>query len=90
MGIHSVEVQILGQSYSIKTDADEAHIRALAMYLDKKLKEIYSTSPNINPLKALIISALNITDELFNMKMEQENLDKMIEEKTDILSGLLE
>ncbi len=90
MGIHSVEVQILGQSYSIKTDADEAHIRALAMYLDKKLKEIYSTSPNINPLKALIISALNITDELFKIKMEQENLDKMIEEKTDILSGLLE
>ncbi len=90
MGIHSVEVQILGQSYSIKTDADEAHIRALAMYLDKKLKEIYSTSPNINPLKALIISALNITDELFKIKMEQENLDKIIEEKTDILSGLLE
>jgi cell division protein ZapA len=88
--MHSVEVQILGQSYSIKTDEDEAYIKALARYVDEKLKEIYSVAPNVNHVKAAIMAAFGIADELFKLKMKQENLDKMIEEKTKLLSGLLE
>jgi len=32
--MHSVEVQILGQSYSIRTDEDEKYIKSLAKYID--------------------------------------------------------
>lgn len=88
--MRSVEVQILGQSYSIKTDEDEAYIKSLARYVDEKLKEIYSVAPNINQTKATVMAAFGIADELFKLKIEQENLDKMIEEKTKILSGLLD
>jgi hypothetical protein len=35
------------------------------------------------------MAAFGIADELFKLRMEQENLDKLIEEKTNILSGLL-
>ncbi|HDH53810.1 MAG TPA: cell division protein ZapA [Nitrospirae bacterium] len=88
--MHSVEVQILGQSYAIKTDEDEAYIKSLAGYIDEKLKEIYSVAPNINQTKATVMAAFGIADELFKIRIEQENLDKMIEEKTRVLSGLLE
>ncbi|MEF9475228.1 MAG: cell division protein ZapA [Candidatus Mariimomonas ferrooxydans] len=88
--MHSVEVQILGQSYSIKTEEDEAYIKALAKYVDEKLKEIYSVAPNVNHVKAAIMAAFGIADEFFKIRMEQEKLDKMIEGKTKILSGLLE
>ncbi|HDH05111.1 MAG TPA: cell division protein ZapA [Nitrospirae bacterium] len=88
--MHSVEVQILGQSYAIKTDEDEAYIKSLARYIDEKLKEIYSVAPNISQAKATVMAAFGIADELFKIRTEQENLDKMIEEKTRILSGLLE
>lgn len=88
--MHSVEVQILGQSYSIKTEEDEAYIKALAKYVDGKLKEIYKVAPNVNHVKAAIMAAFGIGDELFKVRMEQEKLDKMIEGKTKILSGLLE
>jgi cell division protein ZapA len=87
--MRSVEVQILGQIYSIKTDEDEAYIKSLAGYVDGKLKEIYSVVPNINQTKATVMAAFGIADELFKLRMEQENLDKLIEEKTNILSGLL-
>ncbi|HCC68920.1 MAG TPA: cell division protein ZapA [Nitrospiraceae bacterium] len=90
MVMRSVEVQILGQSYSIKGDADEAYIKALAQFVDDKLKEIYRVSPSVNPLKALIMTSINIADELFKARLEQESLDKMIEEKTKVLAGLLE
>jgi cell division protein ZapA len=88
--MHSVEVKILGQSYSVRTDEDEAYIKKLAQYVDEKLKEIYSAAPNVNHIKAAIMTALGIADELFKIRMGQEDLDKMIEEKTKILSGLLE
>lgn len=88
--MHSVEVQILGQSYSVKTDQDAEHIKKIAQYVDSKLREIYSTAPNINQTKASIMVALGIADELFKLRIKQESLDKMIEEKTKMLSSLLE
>ncbi len=88
--MRSIEVQILGQSYAIKSDEDEAYVKSLARYVDQKLKEIYSVAPNISQTKASVMAAFGIADELFKLRMEQEDLDRMIEEKTRILSGLLD
>ena len=88
--MRSIEVQILGQSYAIKTDEDEAYIKSLAKYVDEKLKEIYSVAPNISQTKATVMAAFGIADELFKLKMEQADLDRMLEEKAKTLSGLLD
>ncbi len=88
--MHSVEIQILGQSYSIRTDEDEKYIKSLARYIDEKLKEIYSVAPNINQSRALVMAAFGITDELFKHRIELQQVDRFIEEKTKILSGFLE
>ena len=88
--MRSIEVQILGQSYAIKTDEEDVYIKSLARYVDEKLKEIYSVAPNISQTKATVMAAFGIADELFKLRMEQEDMDRMIEEKTKILSGLLE
>lgn len=88
--MRSVEVQILGQSYSIKTDEDDAYIKALAKYVDEKLKEIYSAAPNVSQAKASVMAAFGIADELFKLRMQQEDIDRMIEEKTRMLSVLID
>jgi len=88
--MQSVEVQILGQSYSIKTEENEDYIKSLAKYIDEKLKEIYSAVPNINQTRATVMAAFGIADELFKLKTGQEDFDRMVEEKTKILSGLLD
>ena len=88
--MHSVEVRILGQSYSIKTEEDEEYIKSLAGYVDEKLKEIYGVAPNASPAKAAVMVAFGIADELFKLRVEQENLDRMIDEKTKILSGFID
>lgn len=86
----TVEVYILGQKYSIKGDAPEEYIKKLASYVNEKLQEVHSSSPNITPMKASIITALTIADELFKAKGEQEHLTKYIEEKTDALTALFD
>ena len=86
----SVEVYILGQKYTVKGDASEEHIRNLASYVDEKLKEVHSSMPNITPVKATILAALNIADELFKMKNDQEKMTKFIEDKTNTLTALFD
>ncbi|NWF53022.1 MAG: cell division protein ZapA [Nitrospirae bacterium] len=86
----SVEVYILGQKYTIKGDAPEQYIRKLASYVDEKLKEVHSSIPNITPVKASILVALNIADELFRIKNENESLTKFIKDKTNTLTALFD
>jgi len=37
--MRSVEIKVLGQSYTIKTEEEEDYIKELAGYVDKRLKE---------------------------------------------------
>ena len=86
----SIEVDILGQKYSIKGDASEEYIKKLAAFVDLKLKEVHNSSPSMAPLKAAILVSLNSADELHRLKEEQEKAAKNIEEKAKVLSGLFD
>ncbi len=86
----TVEIHILGQKYTIKGDESEEYIQRLAGYVQDKIKEVYNNSPNISPLKASILAAITIADELHKLKNEQESLTKSIEEKTVALTRLFD
>lgn len=89
----SIEVNILGQKYIIKGDAPAEHIRELAEIVDQKLKEVYSSVPNITPLKAAILAAINIADELQRLKNQYNSLAeglKNIEDKTESIIRLFD
>ena len=86
----STEVYILGQKYTIKGEAPEEYIKELASFVDKKLKEIYNASPNLTPVKASILAALDIADELFKTRIQQEEETKHIEEKAATLASLFD
>jgi len=42
------------------------------------------------PVKALILTSLNIADELFRLKNEEEKLTQVIEDKANVLTGLFD
>ncbi len=86
----SIEVNILGQNYTIKGDAPEEYMKKLAAFVDLKLKEVHNSSPNIAPLKAAILVSLNIADELHRLREEHEKAAMVIEEKANVLSGLFD
>jgi cell division protein ZapA len=87
------EVQILGQTYVVKGNEPPDYIRELASFLDGRIKDVYSALPGTPPLKATILAALNITDELFRTRSEQSALSRgmrEIETKADAMLGLFE
>ena len=91
----SVRVTILGQEYPIRADADAEYIREIAAFLDDRLRSIYQAEPSRPLLKIAILTALNLSDELFTLRRENhelaESFQRKVREITDHLNrGLLE
>ena len=82
----SVAVQIAGQKYVIKTDADEAYVGALARYVDKKIDEAKRVTRTVSTHQVVILAALNIADDLFRAEREGGELKKAVRERAkDVL-----
>jgi cell division protein ZapA len=64
----SVKVEILGESYSIRSDASVEHTKAVAEYLDGAIRQILSGGAVIEANRAAILAALQITSELFQAR----------------------
>ncbi len=89
----NVEVHILGQKYIIKGDESPEYLMQLAEFVEEKLREVYATAPRITPLKAAILTALNISDELHKIKKDHKSISqsiKSIEDKADSIIKLFD
>lgn len=86
----SVTVNILGAEYPIKGDADPEYIREVARYVDDKMKEVTSNTSVSSITKVAILTALNLTDELFRERAKNQTLISEIDEKAIRLIKLLD
>ncbi len=64
----SVKVEILGESYVLRTDAAPEHTRAVADHLDRAIRQILASGSVIESNRAAILAALQITSELFQAR----------------------
>lgn len=71
---HSVKVEILGESYAIRTEAAPEHTRAVAGHLDKAIRQILAGGSVIEANRAAILAALQITSELFQAREASDSL----------------
>ena len=75
----SIKVQIFGMDYSLKSDKDPEYIRKVAEFVDEKIQRL-STNTNVkSQTKIAVLVALNIADELFQLKKQYENSQKVSE-----------
>lgn len=69
-----VKVSILGDEYSIRSDASPERTRAVAEHVDKVIRETMRAGNIVETQKAAILAALSITDELFTAREGDEDL----------------
>lgn len=86
----SVTVEIFGQEYKIKGDADAEHMAEVARYVDGKMKEVAEGAPVGSLAKIGILAALNIADELFGERAEKQKMQDSIESATNRIRRKLE
>lgn len=86
-----VEVEILGQKYTIRSEAAPEYVRQLAAHVEQRAREVQGPSPVAqDPAKLLALAALYITDELFRLRDEQALADRDTSARLGALSQLLD
>jgi cell division protein ZapA len=70
----SVKVTIVGDEYTLRSDAPEAHTRAVADHVDRVIRQVMSTGSVVETHKAAILAALQIADELLRARAEADRL----------------
>jgi cell division protein ZapA (FtsZ GTPase activity inhibitor) len=85
-----VTVMIAGQKYTLRSDEDEAAVRALAAYVDERFREVQKQSRAADTQAVAILTALRIAEELFADRAETGKLKRQIREKGQALLQFLE
>jgi cell division protein ZapA (FtsZ GTPase activity inhibitor) len=86
-----VAIQIHGREIRIRSDEPRAHLEALARYVDERLvqiagpKKVEPADPNL-----LLIAALQLADEIFKLKSQQQELAAKLRSSTRSLLGRLD
>ena len=77
--MESVEVTIIGQRYMIRGNASREYIRQLAEFVDARIRDVYRNSPGTTPLKASILAALMVSDELYKLSRDHDAVKQRID-----------
>ena len=79
----SVTVSVAGQRLVIRTSANSAYVEELAQFVDAKVDEIRGAGRTVSTQSLALLAAMNIADELFQLRESQRQLKRQVREKSE-------
>ena len=80
-GKNKVSVEILGETYTIKGDAEPERILQVAAWLNERMKKISQANSRLSTPKVAVLAALNIADEYLRLEQDYQQLMKMVRDQ---------
>jgi cell division protein ZapA len=80
-----ISVNILGNDYIIQSDEDSEKVYKLAEYVNKKVKEINDNVTGLSERRKVILVALNIANDYFQILKEKDELIADIRQRSNTL-----
>lgn len=75
---NKVEVKINGRYYTITADEPGEYIYKICSYVDRKISDIVQMNPRLSTDMAAVLTAINISDELYKAHVSEDNLRQQI------------
>ena len=85
----SIKVKIFGSEYPLRGESEELTKR-VAGYVDQMINTIHNKIPEQPPLTVAVLSALNITEDLFKEREKQRWLSSHVEEEISKMNEYLD
>jgi cell division protein ZapA len=85
-----VNVEIMGQSLVVASDAGDEWVRAVAETVDERIKDIRAGSRTVNSVNVAILAALNFADELERLRREHQDLVARLTAMNERLSAAID
>lgn len=80
-----VTVNILGNDYVIKSEEDAEKVYKIAEYMNEKVKEIDNNTEGLSEKRKVILVALNIANDYFQVLKERDELIASIHRRSRAL-----
>jgi cell division protein ZapA len=87
---HVYEVQIAGLPLKLRSSHDQDTVNQLAKLVDEKLRETQDSAPNITFQNALILTALNMAEDLMLLRQSALREVRGLEGRTQKILDQLE
>ncbi|MEI7448649.1 MAG: cell division protein ZapA [Desulfomonile sp.] len=78
-------MQLFGREFSIKGHGNRTYIQEIVDFIRERAEAIQLQVKVVSTLDLVILTLLNITDEMFQDKHDKERTIRELEEKTDRL-----
>jgi cell division protein ZapA len=88
--VRVVSVEIHGQQYPIRSSLDQAYVARLAAYVDEKMRVASHETPGSDTLKVAVLAALNIADEFFRARDDQQTRHEELAGRAGELERMLD
>ena len=85
----ALDVEILGQRFTISSDAEEGYMLKVAGYVDDKMQELMRSSKPVTKSNVAMLAALNIADEYHRLKDTHETILNRLDQLSRKLSMTL-
>ncbi len=76
----------MGQTFSVTSDDGEEHVREVAAYVDRTMRDIASHGKVVSSFTAAVLAALNIASEWHKLRQNVAAMDAAIERLADRLA----
>lgn len=69
----TIEVTIFNQTYRLRSKTDKEHVEQIARLVDERMRQISSQVTTHDVIKIAVLTALNLADEMQNLRSYYEN-----------------
>src|SRR6185369_6950095 len=86
----TVQVDIHGQRYVMRSDLDPQYVSELASYVDEKMRTAAGEVTTADPLCIAVITAINLTDELYRLRADASGSDTRAQARVVAIERLVD
>ncbi len=88
VGKNKIVVKIAGNEYNLCGGESVEYMQRVALYVDRKTMEIMRANHTLSTSMASVLTAVNVTDEMFKRTEQNETLQKELEQDRKALAEL--
>jgi cell division protein ZapA len=85
-----ITVEILGQLYPIRSTLEPRYVAELAAYVDEKIRSTADLTPTTDTVRLAVLAAMNIADECFHVRDDDEVRRSAVLERVARLEALVD
>ncbi len=78
----TMNLELFGQRFTVISDNDEARIRDIVDFVNRRLEEVRDSSKRVQADQIALLAALNIAEELFEEREKSRQLRRRVRERS--------